>query len=99
MRPSLCGILAAPFRSGSAVSLHPCKPGARRLRRGSARVAARLKDCGSLLETDVRAKLWLGGVVALLLAGGLCVVSPRLGGAALILLALGAVAVFAYRLL
>jgi lipopolysaccharide export LptBFGC system permease protein LptF len=51
------------------------------------------------LETDVRWKLWLGGVVALLLAGCLCLVSPRLGGAALILLALGAVGVFAYRML
>jgi hypothetical protein len=51
------------------------------------------------LETDVRWKLWLGGVLALAAAGCLCLVSPRLGGAALILLALGAVAVFAYRLL
>lgn len=47
----------------------------------------------------MRWKLWLGGVVALLLAGCLCLVSPRLGGAALILLALGAVGVFAYRML
>jgi hypothetical protein len=31
--------------------------------------------------------------------GSLCLVSPRLGGFALILLALGAVAIFAYRLL
>jgi hypothetical protein len=47
----------------------------------------------------VRWKPWLGGVLALVLAGCLCFVSPRLGGAALILLALGAVAVFAYRML
>jgi hypothetical protein len=51
------------------------------------------------LEIDLRRKLWLGGVLALVLTGGLCLVSPRLGGAALILLALAAVAVFAYRML
>ena len=44
-------------------------------------------------------KVWLGGALALLLAGGLCLVSPRLGGLGLILVALGAVAAFAYRLL
>jgi hypothetical protein len=43
--------------------------------------------------------MWMGGALALVLAGGLCLVSPRLGGLALILLALGAVAIFAYRLL
>jgi hypothetical protein len=43
--------------------------------------------------------MWLGGASALVLAGSLCLVSPRLGGVALILFALGAVAAFAYRLL
>ena len=46
---------------------------------------------------DLRWKLWLGGVLALILTG--CLLSPRLGGAALILVALGAVAAFAFRLL
>ncbi|HEY0437378.1 MAG TPA: hypothetical protein VGC92_12095 [Phenylobacterium sp.] len=44
-------------------------------------------------------KVWLGAALTLVLAGGLCLVSPRLGGIALILLALGAVAAFAFRLL
>ena len=44
-------------------------------------------------------KVWLGGALALVLTSALCLVSLRLGGLALILLALGAVAVFAYRLL
>ncbi len=52
-----------------------------------------------MLEADVRWKPWMGGVLALTLTGFLCLVSPRLGGLALIVLALGAVAVFAYRLL
>jgi hypothetical protein len=51
------------------------------------------------LETDVSWKLWVGGASALVLTGGLCLVSPRLGGLALIVAALGAVAAFAYRLL
>jgi hypothetical protein len=51
------------------------------------------------LETDVSWKVWLGGALALVVAGSLCLVSPRLGGMALILLALGAVATFAHRLL
>jgi hypothetical protein len=51
------------------------------------------------LEIEVRLKVWLGGALVLVLTGGLCVVSPRLGGLALIVLALSAVAVFAYRLL
>jgi hypothetical protein len=51
------------------------------------------------LETEVSRNVWLGGAFALLFAGGLCLVSPRLGGLALILLALGAVAAFAYHLL
>ena len=54
---------------------------------------------GPLLETEVSRKVWLGGAFALVFAGGLFLVSPRLGGLALILLALGAVAAFAYRLL
>ena len=44
-------------------------------------------------------KVWLGGAVALLLAVGVSALMPRLGGLALILLALAAVAVVAYRLL
>ena len=48
---------------------------------------------------DVRWKLWLGGVLALILTGCLCLLSPRLGAAALILVALGALAGFAFRLL
>lgn len=44
-------------------------------------------------------KVWLGSAVALLLTAGLCIVIPRLTGIALILLALGAVAIFAFRLL
>jgi hypothetical protein len=51
------------------------------------------------VEIAVRRKLWLGGVFAVAVAGLLCLVSPRLGGLALIVLALGAVAVFAYRFL
>ena len=51
------------------------------------------------METEVSRKVWLGGAFALVFAGGLFLVSPRLGGLALILLALGAVAAFAYRLL
>jgi hypothetical protein len=47
----------------------------------------------------VSGKVWLGGALALLVAGGLCLVTPRLGGFALILFALGAVAIFAYRFL
>ncbi|HEX3363618.1 hypothetical protein [Phenylobacterium sp.] len=44
-------------------------------------------------------KSWLGGAFALVFAGLLCLVSPRLGGLALIVLALGAVATVAFRLL
>lgn len=44
-------------------------------------------------------KVWLGGAVALLLAAGACIFMPRFGGFAVILLALAAVAVVAYRLL
>jgi hypothetical protein len=51
------------------------------------------------LEIDVSWKVWLGGVLALVLASCLCLVSPRLGAFSLILLALGAVAMVAYRLL
>ena len=51
------------------------------------------------MEIEVSWKVWLGGAAALVLAGYLCLVSPRMGGVALILLALGAVAAFAYRLL
>jgi hypothetical protein len=51
------------------------------------------------LETDVSWKVWLGSAFVLVLAGCLCLVSPRLGGISLILLAIGAVAAFAYRLL
>lgn len=54
---------------------------------------------GSPWEINVSWKVWLGGVLALVLAGLLCLVSPRLGGFALIVVALGAVAAFAYRLL
>jgi hypothetical protein len=43
--------------------------------------------------------MWLGGVLALALVGGLCLLAPRLGGFALILLALVAVAIAANRLL
>jgi len=46
-----------------------------------------------------KARLWLGLAAALLLAAGVCLFQPRLGGFAIILLALAAVAVFAYRLL
>ena len=53
----------------------------------------------AVLEIEVRWKIWLGGALALVLTGGLCVVSPRLGGLTMIVLALGAVAIFAYRLL
>jgi hypothetical protein len=55
-------------------------------------------ECWALLETDVGWKIWLGGA-ALAVAGCLCFVSLRLGGLALILIALVAVAAFAYRLL
>jgi hypothetical protein len=41
----------------------------------------------------------LGSVVAAAVASGLCFVSLRLGGLALIVVALGMVATFAYRLL
>jgi hypothetical protein len=51
------------------------------------------------VEIAVRLKLWLGGAVALVVAGLLCLVSPRLGGFALIVLALGAVVAFAFRFL
>ncbi|HZZ30883.1 MAG TPA: hypothetical protein VFE10_02730 [Phenylobacterium sp.] len=44
-------------------------------------------------------KVWLGGALALTGAGSLCLVSPRLGGLALIVLALAAVATAAHRLL
>jgi hypothetical protein len=44
-------------------------------------------------------KTWLGGAAALLLTAGICLVTPRLAGFALILLALGVVSVFAFRLL
>jgi hypothetical protein len=44
-------------------------------------------------------RIWLAGAGAVGLAGGLFLVSPRLGGFGLILLALGAVAIVAYRLL
>jgi hypothetical protein len=47
----------------------------------------------------VSKRLWLGGASALVLTGCLCLVTPRLGGLALILLALGAVAICAYRFL
>lgn len=59
---------------------------------------ARLKT-GPRWETGVRWKLWLGGAVAVVLAGCLCLVSPQLGGFAVILLALGVVTIFAYRFL
>jgi hypothetical protein len=54
---------------------------------------------GPRVEIAVRLKLWLGGAVALVVAGLLCLVSPRLGGFALIVLALGAVVAFAFRFL
>jgi hypothetical protein len=47
----------------------------------------------------VSGKVWFAGALALLAAAGLCFVNPRLGGFALILLALGAVALFAHRFL
>jgi uncharacterized membrane protein YdcZ (DUF606 family) len=62
-------------------------------------MTAKAQGTGPRLETNVNWRVWLGGVVALVLAGSLCLVSPRMGGAALILLALAAVAAFAYRLL
>jgi hypothetical protein len=58
-----------------------------------------MASTGRLLESDVNWKVWLGGALAVVLAGSLCLVSPRLGGIALILLALGALAAFAYRFL
>jgi hypothetical protein len=54
---------------------------------------------GPFLEADVTWKVWIGGVISLALAGSLCLVSPRLGGIALILFALGALAAFAFRFL
>jgi hypothetical protein len=51
------------------------------------------------METEVNWKVWLGGSLALAIAASLCLIAPRLGGLALIVLALGAVAGFAYRLL
>lgn len=51
------------------------------------------------METGVSWKSWLGGAFALVLVGLLCLVSPRLGGLALIVLALGVVGAFAFRLL
>jgi hypothetical protein len=51
------------------------------------------------LESDVSWKFWLGSAVAAVVASGLCLVSLRLGGFALIVLALGVVVTFAYRLL
>ena len=51
------------------------------------------------METGVGWKSWFGGAVALVLVGLLCLVSPRLGGLALIVLALAAVAAVAFRLL
>ena len=51
------------------------------------------------VEIEVRWKVWLGGALVLVLTGGLCLASPWLGGLTLIVLALSAVAVFAYRLL
>ena len=51
------------------------------------------------LEADLRRKLRLGGALGLILTGCLCLLSLRLGGLALIILALGAVAAFASRLL
>jgi len=44
-------------------------------------------------------RIWVGGAVAVLLTAGACLFTPRFGGFALILLALAAVAVVAYRLL
>jgi hypothetical protein len=52
-----------------------------------------------LPEDNVNRKFWLGAVVAVAVASGLFFLSPRLGGLALIVLALGVVTTFAYRLL
>jgi hypothetical protein len=46
-----------------------------------------------------RWRIWLGSAGVVALAGGLFLLSPRLGGFGLILLALAAVAIVAYRLL
>jgi hypothetical protein len=43
--------------------------------------------------------VWLGGVLALALAGALCLWAPRFGGLTLILIALLAVAIYANRIL
>lgn len=50
-------------------------------------------------ETPVNWKLWLGGALVAAVTGGLCFASLRLGGLALIVLALAAVASFAFRIL
>ena len=50
------------------------------------------------MEIEVRWKVCLGCALALM-TGGLCLMAPRLGGLSLIVLALGAVAIAAYRLL
>jgi hypothetical protein len=52
---------------------------------------------GLRVETSVGWKLWLSGASGLAIAGLLCLASPTLGGLTLIVLALAAVAVFAFR--
>jgi hypothetical protein len=51
------------------------------------------------LEAEVSWKAYLGAALVVTVAGCLCLVSPRLGGLALIVVALGGVAAVAYRLL
>ena len=51
------------------------------------------------MEADVNWKVWLGGALALVLAACLFLVSPRLGGLGVIVLALAAVGIFAFRFL
>jgi hypothetical protein len=63
----------------------------------SASIAAKAQDW-AVLEIEMRWKVCLGGALALV-TGGLCLVAPQLGGLSLIVLALGAVAIVAYRLL
>jgi hypothetical protein len=46
-----------------------------------------------------RWRIWLGGAGVVALAGGLFLLSPRLGGLGLIVIALAALGAFAYRFL
>jgi len=88
---------AAP--AGPIASLHSCRLGARRLRHIGVTILAQGSRTEPYGKTQVSRKLWLGGALAVVLAGCLCLVAPRLGALALIVLALAAVAAFAFRFL